>query len=345
VPLPHEEVVARIRRGEVAPVYVLAGEDGLPQREVWEALAARVPELGRHVFDGAVCGAGEVVAALRTAGLAQGRLVRVDEPRWLLPRNGEAKGDGADETADEGPEASDDDRPLLAYLDRPARDAVLVLRTRGALDRRRRLARKAVERGVFLATVPPRDPRPWVRARARALGLSLDEEAVELLAARCQGATLERLEQEIAKLAAYAQGAPLDREALDRLVPPSREERIYDLVDAAVGGEPRRALELAQALVAHGEPVPLILFLLARHLRTMALVAAAGRRPEDLAGALGVHPFVARKAWEQARRFGDRLAACWAPLWQAEVGFKTGRLGAEAAVAHAVLGILAARVV
>ncbi len=390
--LAFEKLAAAIRRGEVAPVYTLAGEDLLQQREVLAALRERVPDIGRQVLDGATCSAGEIVAALRTAGFVPGRLVVVEEPRWMLPPRraagrsargrparadarsapdgGEdaegALGEGGDAVADdpatEGPgspapaqqnaeqgETGGDERALLAYIDRPATDAVLVLRATAAVDRRRRLTRRAAERGVQLLTVPPApaEAARWIQERARGLGLPLDRASGDLVAARLEGATCERIDSELRKLAAWAQGTVLDREALDRLLPASREERVFDLLDAAVLGQGARALALGAALRAQGEPVPLLLFLLAKQLRSLVLVADAcrdGSRPEEAAGRLGLHPFVARKALQQSRHFSPgALAAAWDAVWGAEFAFKSGRLDEDRALDQALLGVLRAQ--
>lgn len=352
-------MVAAIDAGRVAPVYLLAGEDGLQQREVLAALRRRVPDLGQQVFDGASCTADEVVTALQTSGLLPGRLAVVEQPRWVrAPRRGEGHRDAvaAEAAGDDGGAAGeaggasgreDDESALLRYLDRPARGAILVLRCSEPVDRRRRLVRKAEERGVHLATVAPRDGGEWLGRRAAALGLRLDGALFDRLAARLHGATCERMATELQKVAAYAAGANgLDPPVLDLLVPPGREERVFDLLDAAAEGDGARALALGNALRRQGEPLPLLLFLLARHLRTMVRVAAAcrgGVRPDAVAARLGLHPFVARKALEQSRRWDEAaLAAAWEAVWRAEFGFKSGRLQEAPALDQALLGIVRA---
>lgn len=395
MPLPYEQVAAAIRRGEVAPVYTLAGDDGLQQREVLAALYERVPALGRQVFDGSRCVAGEVVSALRTAGLTPGRLIVVEDPRWMLaPRRGSDEGEPAGETVAPsagGPRAAGagrkrggargaragtraaapparvteldaaapappgagpvagaaaadgDEASLLAYLDRPAPGAILVLRSMVALDGRRRLTRKAAEKGVQLATTAPGDAAGWLRQVAAREGLTLGRAEWDLVRARLQGATCERMLTEVRKLVAYGAGEEVSAAAIAQLLPPSREERVFDLADAAITGQGQRALALGAALRAQGEPVPLLLFLLAKHLRTLVLVADAcrdGARPEAVAARLQVHPFVARRALEQSRRLSAAaLTAAWTAVWEAEFWFKSGQVNEAHALDHALLGL------
>ena len=345
--LPFEEVCAAIRSRGPAAVYVLAGADGWQHRAVLSALRERVPEIGHVQMQGGRVSAGDIVAALRTVGLLPGRLVVVDDPPWILASRRSAAAEGADageeEASDEPADGADaDERPLLRYIDAPSPGAVLVLRTTGTVDRRRRLARHAAERGVQVLAEAPRDGTPWLRARCGDRGLALPPALFEAVAARLHGATCERMANEVEKLLAYG---GVDAEALDRLLPPGREERVFDLLDAAVApGGP--ALALAAALLEQGEPVQLLLFLLAKQLRTIIQVAAAcagGAHPEAVAPRLGLHPFVARKALDQSRRIAaDALAEAHAAVWRAELDMKTGRRFPPDALDAALLGMLRA---
>ncbi len=367
MPLPFEGVAQAIRRGQVAPAYVLAGPDGLQQAEVLEALRARVPELGQQRLAGEEVTPKDVVGALRTVSFVPGRLVVVEDAPWIAaPKRGGDGGDSEDgEGAGDGEGAQAPpartpsppspaskrgrsskagvDQPLLDYLERPVAGAILVLRQQAPADRRRRLVKRVADCGVLLETVAPRDNGPWMRAEMRRLGLEVGA-LLPLLGARLRGADCTRVRSELQKLAEYGPG--LDARALDALIPAAEEERIYDLVDAAIAGEGERAFQLAEALRAQGEPVPRLLYSLASQLLTLVRVGAAcrgGARLDAVAAELGLHPFVARKALEQSRAVSAAAAAAaLQALWEAEFGFKTGRLGDAPALERALAGMLVA---
>lgn len=348
MPLPFESVALAIRNGQVATVYVLAGPDGFQQSEVLTSLRGRIPEMGHERLDGAAVSPKDIVGALRTMSFVPGRLVIVDDSPWIVaPKRGE-KGDGPGDDQGDDPGAKKPkvvpEQPLLDYLDHPAPGATLVLRTFVAPDKRKRLVKKAAEKGVMLETVAPRDSTAWLRECCHTLGLKLSVEIFTLVASRLQGADCGRMDGELRKLQAY--GAGIDRAAVDALLPASHEERIYDLVDAALAGQAAATYQVATALREHGEPVARLLYSLGAQLRTIVQVGAAcrgGMGPEAVAAQLGLHPFVTRKARDQGNRLQEpAVAASLEAVWEAEFGFKTGRLDENIALDRALMGILVA---
>lgn len=348
MPLPYEEIVGRIERGVVAPAYLLGGPDDLQQREIMDALRAAVLPPGSAGFaeihlDGAAVRPPQVVGALRSRTLVKGQMVVVDEPSWVLPPKR-----GTDDP-DPGPRkgrAPDEEAGLLQYLERPAAGTVLVLRASQEPDRRRKLVKRMAEAGWVVATVPPRptEATAWLRARAQAVGLELDAAQAQIVASR-SGGSCAQMSSELAKLRAYAgPGGRIDREALDALVPPGTEERVFDLLDAAAVGRGAEALRLGSALHTQGEPTVLLLFLLAKHLRLLIRALALPRGTSGAAAALGVHPYVAGKAIDQARQWSeDDLVAALELVWEADLGLKTGAMDDHSALEAALVGIAGAR--
>ncbi len=339
-------MVQAIGRGQRAPVYLLAGEDHWQQQAVLAALREGVPEIGRHTLDGAAVTPDDIVAALVTRGFVPGRLVVVRDAPWVMAPRRAAADEAAEsgETPGGGKGRAVPEQALLGYLDHPADHATLVLCASTEADRRRRLTRRAASAGVALSTAAPRDNTVWLRERCRALHLDLPPDLASRLAARLAGATCGRMDAELRKLAAYGPG--LDAAALDALVPADVEERLYALMDAVLAGRAGAALTLARQLLGQGEPTARVLYAIGSQLRTILAVGAAcgrGGRVEVVAGELGLHPFVARKALEQSRRLDpERLLAAARPVWEAERGWKSGMLEESAAVDHALLGVLEA---
>jgi DNA polymerase-3 subunit delta len=349
--LPYEQLAAEVAGGRLRPVYLLAGPDAFQQRAVLDALrAACAPQGKRDAVEVALSADGatpaDVVAAARTPSLLGRRLVVVSDVPWFAaPRGGDAAAD-ADEEAPAGRRrrgGSDPTAPLAAYLEAPAPDAVVVFRSPLPPDGRRRLVRRLGEVGAVLAALPPPPEAlpAWCSQRAAVHGLRLTPSAAAALCARVPP-SLDLLDQELAKLAAFVGGGVAGPDDVARLVAPSREERVFALLDAAAEGRPRDAFAHLATLRAQGEEPLGLLALLARQVRLLAQALDAGGGAERLAAATALPPYVVRRLLSQARRWSAaRLAAALIALWEAERAIKTGRLSDDAALTLA-LGTLAA---
>jgi DNA polymerase III delta subunit len=205
-----------------------------------------------------------------------------------------------------------------------------VLETRG-----RETAGSAVLRAVvqaagglverFEAPRPERLPA-WIEERATVLGVSLGPGAARHLAEQLVGRgtegdidrrrQTEMADAELRKLALYRPGQPVGRDDVAALVPaavPASAWAFLDAVGTRRGGE---ASSRAEALVADGTPLPVIVTQLHRRLRQLVQVAdllEARTGSEEIARELGL----VRGGKVDAARFRadvlSRQAAAWRP--------------------------------
>lgn len=180
----------------------------------------------------------------------------------------------------------------------------------------------------------------WAVGHAKNLGLELPEDVAGELVARCSDDKV-RVMGEIEKLALYAEGT-VTLEDLEALVRPDLQSNIFRFVDALGAGDRSEALELLEALLATGEPPLRIVYMVRRQFRLLArarsLFEGGASRPE-VASALKVPPFVAKKLEEQARRINEGdLERALALTLDLEGGLKGGSdLADELQVELAVL--------
>lgn len=115
----------------------------------------------------------------------------------------------------------------------------------------------------------------WVRSRLESRQLSADAESLRILAEAAEG-NLLAASQEIEKLALVSNpGQQVDAELLrDSLSDGSRFD-VFDLVDAALGGEPARCVRILRRLREEGVELMPVLVCLARELRLLALMHRA----------------------------------------------------------------------
>lgn len=309
---------------------------------------AAVAALATAGYSGAGAVLSEVLAAAAQVpwGVDR-RLVVVRDPPWLgaPPRAGGERREGDDDASGEGqaPGGAAEAAALRRYLEAPPPHACVVILCE-AVDRRRACSRLLYERATVVeCRAPPERELPaWIARAAQRRGLALDPEAVRLLAVRV-GRNLLRLERELDKLACHAPEGRVGVQAVQDLVPPAGEERVFALLDALAEGDRGGALALARRQLDAGDAPVALLALLGRHARRLleaGLLLARGIPPAQVQERLGVHPYAARKLMAQARRYEPRgLARALAAVLEADEAVKTGRAPAELAVEMAVLAL------
>lgn len=153
-----------------------------------------------------------------------------------------------------------------------------------------------------------RDLPGWIIQRACRMGLNLAPDAAELIAERVEG-NLLAARQELEKLSlAMDPGVTVTVEALLTAVSDQSRFETFDLGDALLAGEERRALQLVQRLRDEGIDATLVLWVVARELRLLA--AIAGHDDEVLAK--NRIPQSRRPIYQRASRRGG--AVFWAAL-------------------------------
>ncbi len=131
---------------------------------------------------------------------------------------------------------------LLAYLERPSPETVLIL-VQGAGEEAedKELARAACS--VACAPLSHERVLKWLQRRAEGLGIALEPEAAEHLARAVSG-ELGPLASELQKLAALPPGEPVTVERVGAIVGVRHGETAFDWRDALFEGETARAVQL-----------------------------------------------------------------------------------------------------
>lgn len=166
-----------------------------------------------------------------------------------------------------------------------------------------------------------------VRTLARD-GIAIDSDAADSLVERC-GRSLQPIRTEMDKILLYGRASGLQRltlQELDIIAVPDLHASLFDVTDAIGDGEPGRALDRLDRLVASREPVILLHFQLARHIRRLL---AAWSYPDARALETGqrMSPFHAAKVFRQSRRFRPQeLETLYIRFAEADRSVKTGRI-------------------
>ena len=192
----------RLASGELAPIYVLLGDDE-HEKAALVAEFAETVDAGLRVFNFERFHGGEgplsaVLDAARTVPMMASRrvVVALHAERWLQPKR-------------ESRAATQDLAALEAYVEAPAAHATLVLVAAGLNEQRRAskrlLAGATVVRCGGVATAS--DAQRWVLARLRESGKEIDPRAAPVLGAMI-GPDVGRLRREVDRLLLYTADQP-----------------------------------------------------------------------------------------------------------------------------------------
>lgn len=260
--LKPEQLEQHLRR-ELAPVYLVSGDEPLQSMEAADAIRARARAAGwneRLVFEA------DRGFDWNSLAQTQASLSLFAERRLLELRLPSGKPGAAGSKA------------LQEYLAAPVAGDVLLLLT-GKLDKENQNAKwfAAIERAGVVVQVWPVELAQlpvWVERRMRAKGLRPTREAAALLAERVEG-NLLACAQEIEKLVLLCTAGPVDEEAVAAAVADSARYSVYDLVDRALAGEAAQCARVLHGLHAEGEEPVLALWSLTREIRALAQMRAA----------------------------------------------------------------------
>lgn len=177
----------------------------------------------------------------------------------------------------------------------------------------------------------------WAAERVKLRGGVIAADAARELAERV-GGDLWQMDNEIGKLVAYASGRAVAKADVEELVRASFDGEIFALVDAVSRKEAAKAVRLLREERWSGASDFSIFGMLARQVRILlgarALLDEDPRAPaQQLANDMNVHPFVAQKSLDQARKFTlSDLRTTHDLLFKYDAGMKSGYLDAELAV-------------
>ena len=144
------------------------------------------------------------------------------------------------------------------------------------------------------------------------------------------GNDMHRVDNELKKLALYALDSTITTADVDKVITPSREVRIFELIDAVMARQQPAAIRSFQKLLTQGESCSSVLQLLSRQTRLLLLLQqllAQKMPPAEIEEQLGVrHKFVMDKLHRQVRgRSPDALKQIHRRLNKYDLAVKTGQ--------------------
>ncbi|HSB09255.1 MAG TPA: DNA polymerase III subunit delta [Blastocatellia bacterium] len=278
--LSFDELRHRIAGGQVDPLYLFTGEEQYNHERALRLLYGTI-DPGLRVFNASVFsigsdnGSGSKTTAAQALDAAN-QMPMMSTRRIVVIREFDKI-------------KEDEQEPVLAYLKRPAPTTTMVFQA-SAPDKRRKLTTALVKYCVVATFAPLDDGRAarWATDYLKGLDCAIEPEALRLLITLV-GTRLTRLANELEKLAAYAGGESINSAAVQELVPRAREHTSWELWDAIVSRDRKRALKLMAHLLEDSDPLPILgsLASLYRRMLTGKELLDRGASSEEIVNATG----------------------------------------------------------
>ena len=266
-----EELNSQIKERRFAPIYVICGSEQMYvsgyTRKLAEAVAGKNPsEFNFHTFGGSVdldtlAAAVEVVPFMSEYNCVLVTDIFIDEYN------------------------SDDAAKLKAICKRAVPGTVLIISMPSYVPKKNAsvfesIFKRAQKDGCAIRFEAPqrKDIEKNIAKWANSRGKIIRQNTVSRLIAFC-GTDLYRLKNEVEKLCAYTKGEEISYEAVDLLVAPTLETKIFALSDAVLAGRGDLAFNTLDRLFSQKEEPVVILYVL-----SIAFVDAYRVRVADESG-------------------------------------------------------------
>lgn len=194
----------------------------------------------------------------------------------------------------------DTSEALLNFVDKIPEDISVIL-VEGSLDKRTVYYKGLKKSTDFNEFEEPKEPElsRWVAEYVKAQSGEIAVSDARLLVDYV-GENQERLANEIEKLVAYE--PKITKETIEELVERRPQNTVFELLDAVLGGNKKRAQELLKKLEQAYEDPFQIANLLIWQIQVLAIVKSAGERADsEIAKDTKFNPFVISKTKRLAR--------------------------------------------
>ena len=329
-----------LREKRIEKLYLFEGEEEYTKDRALErlretAVGRDYPEMNYTVLKDPAPDA--LIAAVETVPfMADHRLVVVKECALLQ---------GKPQSYDENAALS----MLETYFPRIQDGGTLVFFVRGKADGKRRLRKILQKDAVCVDFIRPDETYllKWTAAELKKRGKKILRETARFFWFNC-GRDMYLLLSEIEKLAAYTEDREeITEEDILAVCVRSREARVFELADALLSGQGRKAFDIKKELCRTGTDPVFLLSLLGEQCRRVYYAAEMrleGASSQVIAARLSVQEFAARAAMRLSGGF-DRtdLRKICADCTDTEFAVKSGRIGDDGALEALMIRILALR--
>jgi len=180
--------------------------------------------------------------------------------------------------------------------------------------------------------------KTWIKKEFEKYGFIVSPKIMDTLILFI-GSDSWKIANEIKKLSTYKankKSSGITLEDIEILVKPQIQVNIFKTIDAIAARDRKTALSLIHKQIEGGENPSYLLSMINFQFRNLLTIKSLieEHKPYNLILKIsGLHPFVVRKSYEQAKKFTlQELKKIYQKIFQADLDIKTGRIGPETAL-------------
>jgi DNA polymerase-3 subunit delta len=338
------------RAGKPKPVYVFHGEEEFLRSELVALAAdALLPDESTRSFNfdllyGADTNIGSIVSmAQGYPMMAERRMVIVREAEKVL----RAKPAGS---TGRGKKKQSNEDPLLAYLERPNPDCVVIFDMPKLGAKNQSPFRELVEKAevIEFPALKEGEVIEWIKGRAKKMKRTITDGAARLLVGHL-GTSLRGHANELEKLVTYSSGrTEITEEDIEQVVGASREHNVFELTKAiGANNKSLAATIVLRMLDADKDQRQLLFVMLARFIEQLTIareLMAKGEGDKAIAEALelrGGAAYYVKDTMAVARRYTrERLDQAMKAIVDAEASTRKTNIGDELLIEVLLLKLL-----
>lgn len=312
----YQQLKQSLGQGNIAPVYLLYGEENYLIEDVLRSIEQQVLKSGfrdfnYQLFYGEDAPTADIINAALTAPM-------VADKRLVVVKNvGQIKAAQLNKLSD--------------YAAKPSSTSVLVL-IGDKLDSKKAWVKKISSNAVAVRfyRLYERQAISWIMSQTGKEGYRMSPGAAQTLL-ELSGNDLATLANQLEKLYAYAASEKkISLEDVEQVVGRVKQHNIFELVEAMGNKKLEQALHILAKIMTQGEPPQLVLALIGRQLRHIwraKCMLAQGDSWERIGPKLGIPKFFLKNFVSQAKRFSSSdLQSAFHNLLIIDIRLKSGTL-------------------
>jgi len=278
----HTEFFKALKGGGIAPVYLFCGTESYVMKSAVRLLESTVVQndlrdLNLTVLQNDASGEAIASACETIPFMSEKRVVIVYESGFVS----------------QSAKPEDEDR-LNSYLEAPLDTAVLVFVCEKP-DKRKKIYKTLTRLAVVeFNPLSEEELARWIEKTLKAHNLTISREAMAFLNEYADTRP-EMLINEIEKLADYKNGGEVTSDDILAIVTPTAEYNIFQMTDAIVAKDTKKALKLLSGILENREEPIYVLGAISkqyRRLMDMSLMLSAKKSRDEIICALGIKSFV-----------------------------------------------------